>query len=602
MPKKSLFLKSYRFKLYLGAFVAFFLMVSLAVIFGVTEKIFYDTTEKIHNQYIEAANQSSKARMIMLDEASRAHEFLLSKHLIEDEAFSLSHSNDFDDGIALFLEKIGTIKVLLHDVSAEQWHDIEYTEQKFSAKIEAIHLEITQYQKSFHLLFEKTKALGFENQGLVGLFREKAHDLEKNFSKEAFNHPELYILLLQMRRNEKDFMLRNKNKYSVLFNENGRLLQQGLDKVGKTGKNVTGLQKTLNIYMSSFAVMSEATLSLEADVEAIKQSEIVLDVSLKELHLLAESIVVASLNDLDEKVLRAYIGILMIIALFIIFGVLFEYGVIRVMMKKGNRLVLGALKFRAGKLDYRIPVDGKDEFTELARLYNGMAKDIGASQRELEQFSYVASHDLQEPLRMVSSYTQLLAKRYAGQLDERADKYINYAVDGATRMQVLINDLLAYSRVNASSKALKAVSTQVLLNHTKDDLSIAIEEASAEVLVEGELPEVLGDGVQLKQAFQNIISNAIKYNESEKPHVIVSAKRVANMWEISFADNGIGIPKEARTRAFQIFQRLHERDKYQGTGLGLAIVKKIVDQHHGMIRIESNQPFGSVFVLSLAKV
>jgi light-regulated signal transduction histidine kinase (bacteriophytochrome) len=293
------------------------------------------------------------------------------------------------------------------------------------------------------------------------------------------------------------------------------------------------------------------------------------------------------------------LGTLALVLLMLIFAALFEYRVVKRMVEKISRLGRGALKFREGELEHRISVRGNDEFAMLARLFNRMAMDIGASQRELEQFAYVASHDLQEPLRMVNSYTQLLAKRYEGKLDERADKYIHYAVDGATRMQTLINDLLTYSRINASPKALTRVSTQSLFNDAITDLSIAIEEANAEVKVDGELPEVLGDDVQLKQVFQNLISNAIKYNESTTPQVVISAKQKQKVWEIAVADNGIGIPKEARQRAFQIFQRLHEREKYTGTGLGLAIVKKVIDQHQGSIRIESNEPCGSIFIFTL---
>ena len=220
------------------------------------------------------------------------------------------------------------------------------------------------------------------------------------------------------------------------------------------------------------------------------------------------------------------------------------------------------------------------------------------SNKELEQFAYVASHDLQEPLRMVASYTQLLAERYEGKLDEKADKYIGYAVDGARRMQGLINDLLAFSRVGTRGKAFKVVDCGVLVREVIRSLGKVIEEAEAEVTV-GELPRVPADRTQLGQVFQNLISNAVKFRSDDVPRVEISARRAGPDWEFCVADNGIGIDPHFQERVFIIFQRLHERGKYPGTGIGLTIVKKIVERHGGKVRVESAAGRGTRFLFTI---
>lgn len=226
------------------------------------------------------------------------------------------------------------------------------------------------------------------------------------------------------------------------------------------------------------------------------------------------------------------------------------------------------------------------------------ARELARSNAELEQFAYVASHDLQEPLRMVGSYTQLLARRYKGRLDESADEFINYAVDGVTRMQGLINDLLAYSRVGTRGKPFVDVDLGLVLDKALGNLGAAIEAEKAEVDREP-LPTVVGDPTQMLQLFQNLIANAIKFHGEEAPHVRVSATREDHGWVISFADRGIGIEPEYLDRIFVIFQRLHGRGEYPGTGIGLAICKKIVERHGGRIWVESEVGKGSTFCFSI---
>ena len=210
------------------------------------------------------------------------------------------------------------------------------------------------------------------------------------------------------------------------------------------------------------------------------------------------------------------------------------------------------------------------------------------SNEQLEEFAYVASHDLQEPLRMVGSYTMLLAKRYKGRLDADADKFIDYAVSGSKRMQLLIQDLLAYSRVSAAQLPFQIVSTQEVLRHVLETLELAIKEQRAVVTWDA-LPEIYGEPVQLTQLFQNLIGNAIKFHGSAPPEVHIAATHGEKEWIFSVKDNGIGISPEYSERIFAIFQRLHSRDRYEGTGIGLAVCKKIVERHGGRIWVESGE-------------
>jgi signal transduction histidine kinase len=227
-------------------------------------------------------------------------------------------------------------------------------------------------------------------------------------------------------------------------------------------------------------------------------------------------------------------------------------------------------------------------------------QELKRSNAELEQFAYVASHDLQEPLRMVASYTEILGERYRGKLDENADKYIGYAVDGAQRMQRLIRDLLAYARVSSQAKPLQPTDASAVLASVIRVMHGTIESNKAEIVC-GELPMIMADEVQLGQVFQNLINNAIKFHSDRAPRVEVSARANKGAWDFSVKDNGIGMEMENAGRIFQMFQRLHSREEYEGTGIGLAIAKRIVERHGGRIWCESVRGEGSTFHFTMPK-
>jgi len=227
--------------------------------------------------------------------------------------------------------------------------------------------------------------------------------------------------------------------------------------------------------------------------------------------------------------------------------------------------------------------------------------ELNRSNEELGQFAYIASHDLQEPLRMVASYTQLLSRRYKGKLDADADEFIAFAVDGASRMQRLIQDLLTYSRVGTKGRDLRHTSSEDALEQAVVNLRGSIAGSGA-VVTHDALPTVLADEMQLTQLFQNLIGNAIKYQNPGIPHVHISAAMNGDKkWTFAVKDDGIGIDQQYFERIFGMFQRLHKREEFAGTGIGLAICKKIVERHGGRISVESTLGHGATFRFALAK-
>jgi PAS domain S-box-containing protein len=225
-------------------------------------------------------------------------------------------------------------------------------------------------------------------------------------------------------------------------------------------------------------------------------------------------------------------------------------------------------------------------------------EDLARSNAELQQFAYVASHDLQEPLRMVTSYLELLERRYKGQLDAKADQFIGYAVDGAVRMQALINALLSYSRIGTKDESWQPVDCEVLLQEVLTNLQVTIDQNQASI-THDPLPSVIADRTQLAQLFQNLISNGIKFRQAATPQIHIGVERLADKWLLSIRDNGIGIDQQYGDRIFVIFQRLHSRGDYPGTGIGLAICKKIVERHGGKLWVKSELDQGATFYFTL---
>jgi signal transduction histidine kinase len=237
----------------------------------------------------------------------------------------------------------------------------------------------------------------------------------------------------------------------------------------------------------------------------------------------------------------------------------------------------------------------KQQEAELRKLL----AELKRSNEELEQFAYIASHDLQEPLRMVASYTQLLAQRYKGRLDQDADDFIGFAVDGATRMQRLINDLLVFSRAGNRGQPLTRIASQEAYDDALRNLTLTINDTGA-VVTHDPLPSLHADAGQLVQLFQNLVGNAIKFHQPDvPPHVHVTARLAADEWIFSVADNGIGIAPQYHERIFVIFQRLHSRRKYSGTGIGLALCRRIVERHQGRLWVESAEGRGTTFFFTM---
>jgi light-regulated signal transduction histidine kinase (bacteriophytochrome) len=228
------------------------------------------------------------------------------------------------------------------------------------------------------------------------------------------------------------------------------------------------------------------------------------------------------------------------------------------------------------------------------------ARELTRSNEELEQFAYVASHDLQEPLRMVSSYTQLLARRHADKLDGDAREFMDYIVDGAARMKQLIEDLLEYSRVGTRGHEFEPVQSGWALDRALVNLRAARDAAAAEV-TRGTMPAVVADGAQLTQLFQNLVGNAIKFRGEAPPCIHVEGAQREDAWVFTVKDNGIGLDPQFGERIFMMFQRLHNKAEYPGTGIGLAICKKIVQRHGGRIWVDSQPGRGATFGFTIAR-
>ncbi|PCR92534.1 sensor histidine kinase [Natrinema ejinorense] len=253
-------------------------------------------------------------------------------------------------------------------------------------------------------------------------------------------------------------------------------------------------------------------------------------------------------------------------------------------------------KTRARELDRR-----NRELQRIRRQLEDANGELASSNERLEQFAYAASHDLQEPLRMVTSYLTLIENRYGNDLDRDGREFIGYAVDGAQRMREMIDALLEYSRVGTQGDSFEPVDLETVFAAVRKDLEVPLAESDA-TLETAALPRVEGDENQLRQLFQNLVSNAIEYSGDDPPHVHVTAERNGSNWTVSVADEGIGIDPDDQDRVFEVFQRLHSREEHDGTGIGLALCKRIAERHGGQIRVESVPGDGSTFSVTLPAV
>jgi signal transduction histidine kinase len=359
-------------------------------------------------------------------------------------------------------------------------------------------------------------------------------------------------------------------------------------------------------------VVSPSILAGKADFDALRARIGVLqaDIAAARAHAITQ------LNDSATVLDAVFIAVGAGLAVTV---VLLAVGLRATAIRPLHRLAAEARRVADGDFEHEVTLTGPREVTDLAADVNSMrerillalaetrqantvlqahTEELERSNSELEQFAYIASHDLQEPLRKVASFTQLLQRRYAGQLDARADQYIEFAVDGAKRMQALINDLLQYSRVGRSAREPALVSSDAALAQARNNLAAAMEETGATVET-GHLPLVLGELALLTAVFQNLLSNALKFSGGKPPRIVITCRKDEPFWLFSFADNGIGIEPEYAERIFVIFQRLHERTAYPGTGIGLAMTRKIVEYFGGRIWLDTTYAEGSRFLFTL---
>ena len=372
--------------------------------------------------------------------------------------------------------------------------------------------------------------------------------------------------------------------------------QPTISQVSRTGKPAVSPDITTG--KADFDALRAKVASLQADVAGARSSAL------------------ATLNDATSTLDAVFIAIAIGLAFIVL---LLALGLRATAIRPLHRLAAQARRVADGDFEHEVTVRGPREVTHLAADVNTMrerilqelsatrdanailqarAAELQRSNAELEQFAYVASHDLQEPLRKVASFSQLLQRRYAGKLDARADQYIEFAVDGAKRMQALINDLLAYSRVGRSDREPALVSSDAALTQARANLAEQIEETGATIET-GHLPLVLAELPLLIAVFQNLLSNALKFSGGKPPRVVVTVRRDEPFWLFSFSDNGIGIEPEYAERIFVIFQRLHERTAYAGTGIGLAMTRKIIENFGGRIWLDTAFTGGTRFCFTL---
>jgi len=375
-----------------------------------------------------------------------------------------------------------------------------------------------------------------------------------------------------------------------------RYAEPTISQVSRTGK--PALSPDIVTGKSDFDALRARVAALQADIAGARGSA------------------VATLNGTSDTLDAVFVAIALGLAVIV---VALALGLRATVIRPLHRLAGQVRQVAGGDFSREVTVRGPLEVTSLAADVNTMrerilqelaasrsaneilqahAAELQRSNAELEQFAYVASHDLQEPLRKVASFSQLLQRRYAGKLDARADQYIEYAVDGAKRMQALIDDLLAYSRVGRSAREPALVSSDAALTQARANLADQIEQTGATVET-GHLPLVLAELPLLIAVFQNLLSNSLKFSGGKQPRVVVTVRRDEPFWVFSFSDNGIGIEPDYAERIFVIFQRLNERSAYAGTGIGLSLTRKIIEYFGGRIWLDQAYSEGARFLFTL---
>ncbi len=337
-----------------------------------------------------------------------------------------------------------------------------------------------------------------------------------------------------------------------------------------------------------------------------------------------------SVDNMDRALSQLVVASVFALVMVVTLGIFTALALRREVLRPLDQLGDAARTVASGRFSHEVTESGPSEVRALARDIEamrrqildelqesqrareeaeGIAVDLRRSNRDLEQFAYVASHDLQEPLRKVAGFCQLLERRYADQLDDRAREYIAYAVDGAQRMQTLINDLLMFSRVGRTTETFEPVDLNDIVAQVWADVGAGSDAGDEATLSVAGLPVVAGDPALLRTLFNNLISNAIKFRGEDPPFIMITTTEMEDGWEITVHDNGIGIDPQFEDRIFEIFQRLHTRDVYDGTGIGLAISKRIVEFHGGNIRLRPSSEAsgaaamtGACFVIGLPNV
>jgi signal transduction histidine kinase len=429
---------------------------------------------------------------------------------------------------------------------------------------------------------------------------------------------------------------RSQRQWSWVYGEVGQLIEHRESQVLGSEDGVGDASYKLKVVGETFARLrairgKPGQTEQEAKTTAELQNRLSTQLLLVTRNLVARFINLS--KEINKKLIASqrFSSSLNVVALLTLGGLLLSNAVFlqRSVVKPVLKLHEGAEIIGAGNLDHKAGITSTDEIGQLSRAFDAMTANIktltvsrnelarevherkfvegklkktlenlGRSNKELEEFAYVASHDLQEPLRKMANFSEMLANRYQGQLDERADKYLGYITDGAVRMKKLINDLLSFSRVGRADFSLIATDLNDVLQGTLNDIQPLVRENQAEINYEP-LPTLKVNPYQMGQLLQNLITNAIKFHGDQPPRIHLSARQEGREWVMAVRDNGIGFDPQYADRIFKVFQRLHTKEEYPGTGIGLAICKKIAERHGGRIWAESAPGQGATFYFSV---